>query len=66
MLSFLKKKKTAVPEPAPQINQEMEEVKKPEKKQIFGTRAPQAPETNQLLERLLGGEENTQNKSINK
>ena len=32
MLSFLKKKKTAVPEPAPQINQEMEEVKKPEKK----------------------------------
>jgi len=46
MLSFLKKKKAAAPEPAAEVIPKVEEVKKPEKKQIFGTRVPKAPETN--------------------
>ena len=57
MLSFLKKKKAPAPEVPAVVIQKVEEVKKPEKKQIFGTRAPQVQETNQLLEKLLGNEE---------
>jgi len=67
MLSFLKKKKPAAPEPVAVVAPKAEEVKKPEKKQIFGTRAPQAPETNKLLEKLLGQqEEGQEDKAINK
>ena len=40
MLSFLKKKKAPAPEAAPVAIPKVEEVKKPEKKQIFGTRVP--------------------------
>ena len=65
MLSFLKKKKPPAPEVPAQASvaaiPKTEEIKKPEKKQIFGTKAPVIQTSNPFLEKLLGNEEGEDN-----
>ena len=63
MLSFLKNKKKPVPAVS---GPPTDEIKQPEKKQIFGKSVAQVPEVNPLLEKLLGGEAGLADKAIDK